>query len=318
MQYIVLDMEWNQPWPGSHAHLPSRMRGEVVQIGAVRVLEDQSVADEFQILIRPRYYKKMNSKVARLTGIRDAVLRENGVSFPEAMARFEHWCGEDCVYLTWGFDDISILKENLAVFGLDSARYDRWFNAQMIFNAQTDGSSNQKALSTAMEQMGIEASRPAHDALGDAYHTAVICSRLRLREGIAAYEQALLEHENGFHGAELPGCVSRSVFHGYADKTEVLTAMSGSENLCPVCGVKMRCGRWFPQPGRRYLAKAECAADGTFFIRVRLVPEEDGTLRANRLVYDRESDVAKSYEALAAKPRRSRRRRKTAKKPASE
>ena len=56
MQYIVLDMEWNQPWPGSHTAkkpLPSPMRGEIVQIGAVRLLENRTVADEFQILIQP-------------------------------------------------------------------------------------------------------------------------------------------------------------------------------------------------------------------------------------------------------------------------
>ena len=67
MQYIVLDMEWNQPWPGSHTAkkpLPSPIRGEIVQIGAVRLLEEQTVADEFQILIQPKYFKKMNRKVA--------------------------------------------------------------------------------------------------------------------------------------------------------------------------------------------------------------------------------------------------------------
>ena len=40
MQYIILDMEWNQPWPGSYSAkkaLPSPLRGEIVQIGAVRV-----------------------------------------------------------------------------------------------------------------------------------------------------------------------------------------------------------------------------------------------------------------------------------------
>ena len=87
MQYIILDMEWNQPWPGSYSAkkaLPSPLRGEIVQIGAVRMTQDQQVADEFQILIRPKYFKKMNRKVASLTGIRDSVLREKGVSFPEA------------------------------------------------------------------------------------------------------------------------------------------------------------------------------------------------------------------------------------------
>ena len=40
MQYIILDMEWNQPWPGSYSAkkaLPSPLRGEIVQIGAVRM-----------------------------------------------------------------------------------------------------------------------------------------------------------------------------------------------------------------------------------------------------------------------------------------
>ena len=39
MQYIILDMEWNQPWPGSYSAkkaLPSPLRGEIVPIGAVR------------------------------------------------------------------------------------------------------------------------------------------------------------------------------------------------------------------------------------------------------------------------------------------
>ena len=57
MQYIILDMEWNQPWPGSYSAkkaLPSPMRGEIVQIGAVRMTQEQQIADELQNLIRPQ------------------------------------------------------------------------------------------------------------------------------------------------------------------------------------------------------------------------------------------------------------------------
>lgn len=312
MQYIVLDMEWNQAWPGSYTAkqpLPSPMRGEIVQIGAVRILADQTVADEFQVLIRPKYFKKMNRKVASLTGIKDALLRENGVSFPDAIERFRSWCGEDCIFLTWGFDDIVVLKENLAVFSLEDGWANRWYNAQMIFNAQTDGGGNQRALKTAMEMMQIPASRPAHDALGDAYHTALICARLNLKEGIDAYEQAVQSHENGFHGAELPGCVARSVFHDYKDKTEAVSAMSGEENLCPVCGGKMSCGRWYSQPGKRYLSMAKCPEHGTFYIRIRLVREDDEHVRVNRLTYDATSAIAESYQALEQKPRRASHRR---------
>lgn len=324
MNYIVLDMEWNQPWPGSPSSkkvLPVQIRGEIIQIGAVRVTEDQQVADEFQIMIRPKYYRHLNRRVSKLTGIKEARLREEGVSFPEAMERFCNWCGEDIVFLTWGFDDIGILRENLALFGLDAGFTQRWYNAQMMFNAQTDGSNAQKALKTAMEMFGIEATRPAHDALGDAYHTALICARLDLKRGAAEYDEALKSHENGFHGAELPGCIARKVFYDYADKRAALASMAGEENICPICGGRMLGSRWFAQPGHRYMDLATCPEDGKFLIRVRLSEQPDGKIRVSRLTYEATSEAAEAYARRvekadpedAGRANRRRRRRRPAK-----
>ena len=304
MQYIVLDMEWNQPWPGSPSAkkvLPVHIRGEIIQIGAVRVTEEQFVEDEFQIMVRPKYYRRLNRRVSKLTGIKESRLLEEGVSFPEAMEAFRTWCGEDFVFLTWGFDDIGILQENLRLFDLDTAWTDRWYNAQMIFNAQTDGSNSQKALKTAMEAFGIEPTRPAHDALGDAYHTALICAMLNLQQGIEEYGAAVKSHENGFHGAEIPGCIDRKVFHGYADRRAALGAMSGEENICPICGSRMLGSRWFAQPGHRYMDLATCPEHGKFLIRVKLSDQQDNTVRVSRLTYEATSEAAEAYARRAEK-----------------
>ena len=304
MNYIVLDMEWNQPWPGSPSAkkvLPVQIRGEIIQIGAVRVTEDQQVTDEFQVLIKPKYYRRLNRRVSKLTGIKESQLRDYGVPMVEAMNRFQKWCGEDVIFLTWGFDDITILRENLRLYGLDENWVERWYNAQMIFNAQTDGSSAQKALKTAMEMFQIEATRPAHDALGDAYHTALICARLDLKKGTQEYGKALKNHVDGFHGAELPGCISRKVFYNYADKKEALGAMSGAENKCPTCGKQMTGTRWFSQPGHRYMDLANCSACGKFLIRVRLSEQPDGTIRVSRLTYEATSQAAEAYARRAEK-----------------
>lgn len=304
MNYIVFDMEWNQPWPGSPSArkvLPVQIRGEIIQIGAVRITEDQTVADEFQVLIRPKYYRRLNRRVSKLTGIKESRLLEEGVSMQKAMADFRQWCGEDIIFLTWGFDDITILRENLRLYGIDENWVNRWYNAQMIFNAQTDGSTAQKALKTAMEIMNIEATRPAHDALGDAYHTALICARLDLKKGVREYEEALQSHINGFHGAELPGCISRKVFYDYPDKHAALTAMSGEENRCPTCGRQMLGKRWFAQPGRRYMDLATCPEHGQFLIRVRLSPQPDEKIRVSRLTYEATSEAAEAYAQRAAK-----------------
>ena len=325
MDYIVLDMEWNQPWPGSPSSrkvLPVQIRGEIIQIGAVRVTEDQFVADEFQVLIKPKYYRKLNRRVSKLTGIKETQLRDEGVPMVEAMEAFRAWCGEDVTFLTWGFDDITILRENLLLYGIDDSWVGRWFNAQMIFNAQTDGSNAQKALKTAMEIFEIEPSRPAHDALGDAYHTALICARLDLKKGTAEYATALKEHVNGFHGAELPGCISRKVFYDYGDKRAALGAMSGEENKCPTCGRQMLGSRWFSQPGRRYMDLATCPEHGKFLIRVRLSDQSDGTVRVSRLTYEATSEAAEAYARRAEKaepdvrrPSSSTRRRRKSKLP---
>ena len=298
MDYIVLDMEWNQPWPGSPSArkvLPVQIRGEIIQIGAVRVTEDQQVEDEFQVMVKPKIYRRLNRRVSKLTGIKESQLREEGVSMEEAMERFRSWCGEDVIFLTWGFDDITILRENLQLYGIAEDWVSRWYNAQMIFNAQTDGSTSQKSLKTAMEMFEIEATRPAHDALGDAYHTALICAKLDLKKGTEEYGTALKSHENGFHGAELPGCINRKVFYDYADKRAALSAMSGAENLCPVCGGKMLGSRWFAQPGRRYMDLASCPKHGKFLIRVRLSDQPDGTVRVSRLTYEGTSEAAEAY-----------------------
>ena len=304
MNYIVLDMEWNQPWPGSPSArkvLPVAIRGEIIQIGAVRVTEDQEVADEFQVMIRPKYYRHLNRRVSKLTGIKESRLKEEGIPFPEAMEQFKAWCGEDIVFLTWGFDDIGILRENLRLFGLEEGWTEKWYNAQMIFNAQTDGSTAQKALKTAMEIFGIEATRPAHDALGDAYHTALICARLDLKRGAEEYGAALKSHENGFHGAELPGCIARKVFYDYADKRAALSAMSGEENKCPTCGRQMLGSRWFAQPGHRYMDLATCPEHGKFLIRVRLSLQQDDLVRVSRLTYEATSEAAETYARRAEK-----------------
>ena len=325
MNYIVLDMEWNQPWPGSPSSrkvLPVQIRGEIIQIGAVRVTEDQQVADEFQVLIKPKYYRKLNRRVGKLTGIKESQLRDEGLPMVEAMEQFRAWCGKDVIFLTWGFDDITILRENLLLYGIDDSWVGRWFNAQMIFNAQTDGSNAQKALKTAMEMFEIEATRPAHDALGDAYHTALICARLDLKRGTEEYAEALKSHVNGFHGAELPGCISRKVFYDYADKRAALSAMTGEENLCPTCGRQMLGSRWFAQPGRRYMDLATCPEHGKFLIRVRLSDQPDGTVRVSRLTYEATSEAAEAYARRAEKaepevhrPSGSQRRRRRSKLP---
>lgn len=316
MGYVVLDMEWNQAMSSHSAifnKLPIHLRGEVIQIGAVKLTEDFKPGEEFQIDVRPVYFRKMHFKVEKLTGI-DKDRLEGGVGFKEAFDKFRKWCGEDCTLLTWGSDDKPIMEQNIIIHDLDWDWISKWINLQVIYNVQTQAGRNQTALSTAMEHFEIEQTRTAHDALGDAYNTALVCSRLNLEEGISGYEQAV---------AQLSTCspdpqsktgavpLEHSAVTGFQTREQAFTDSRISAPLCPDCGEPLRCKRWINQGDRRYMALCSCKLHGKFFLRIRFRSTEEDTWTVNRIVYRADEQMEEFYESKAhPKGRRKRRSRK--------
>ena len=189
MQYIVLDLEWNQTYHekavATQKALSIRLRGEVIQIGAVKLSESLDIIGSYRITVKPRFYKKIHRHVMRLTGIDQAQL-DHGVPLAEAMESFHRFCGDDAVFLTWGPDDLPMLFDNLRANKLEAPFMSRYYDMQPMFNRETDGEKRQRSLEFAMEHFGIEMNLPAHDALNDAYFTAKVAQRLNIAEGMRA------------------------------------------------------------------------------------------------------------------------------------
>ena len=52
MYYIILDMEWNQAMDRAHTvQEPVLLRGEIIQIGAVKCDEDFNLVDKLKICL---------------------------------------------------------------------------------------------------------------------------------------------------------------------------------------------------------------------------------------------------------------------------
>ncbi len=186
MTYILMDMEWNQSMsPKSVVTKPVRLVGEIVQIGAIKLDSDFRPVDTFKINIRPKYYTHMHWKVKKITGLSDADLSD-GKEFAAAMSEFLGWCGDDFVFLTWGFDDAPMLRDNMLLHRLDPSVLPLTYNVQLMFNAQVTHENNQCGLSKALELVD-EPELTAHDALHDAMNTARVCRHLDMKKGIAEY-----------------------------------------------------------------------------------------------------------------------------------
>ena len=283
MHYITLDLEWNQAYAEKalavQKRLSRRLRGEVIQIGAVKLDKNMVPCGSYQIIVKPQYFKKLHKHVSVLTGITQDQM-DLGVSLPEAAERFRKWCGKDFAFLTWGPDDIPMLKENFRIHDIPHTWLDSNYDLQLIFNRQTDDSSKQRSLEYAMDYFEIPQTLPAHDALNDAYFTALVAAKLDVAEGIKTYNlrrgALLLEEVIGDADAG---------DDGYVTIDELLDDGIVKSPVCPICKklllMKLKA---LHSKGQRYTYLTSCKSDGDMLISLKLHRNFNETWRAKRTV----------------------------------
>ncbi|MGI5935612.1 MAG: exonuclease domain-containing protein [Oscillospiraceae bacterium] len=316
MQYIVLDLEWNQAMSSQASifnKLPIRLRGEIIQIGAVKLTGDMLPGEVFKADIKPVYFRRMHHKVKQLTGI-DKERLSKSEKFEAVMKKFLEWCGPDCTFLTWGYDDKGIMEQNLIIHDMDIDWMNNWINLQVIFNIQTGGDGNQKSLVKAMEYYGIEQTRAAHDALDDAYNTAFVCSKMNLLEGLEKYKNAGNQLANRVSPVNNPSAegalpLEHVASRVYDSKAELFGDKDLTGIVCPDCGALLKNFRWVNQGDKRYMTMASCPKHGKFLLRLKLRHAEDDTWCATRLLYRADENMTSYYKRKASRPR-SRGRRK--------
>jgi len=272
MQYIVVDLEWNQPvsyQSSVYRKVGDKLIFEMIQIGAVKLDEEFNIIDSVSIPIRPTHYIKIHPRIKRMTHLGQEEL-EDAPLFLEAMKQFDHWCGEDCCLLTWGCDDVSVLKQNVDFFGWDKpipAAYD----IQVLFSEAFELGKDRKGLKAAMEMVAVEeeADRSFHNALHDAYYTARVLQKLPEPRKVLTHPQQakVLIHERRSGRMRCPV----KAFDGFKKAMEAARSPK-----CPACGKDMALdGDYVYQTGDKYVAIALCKDHGEHFVRLRLEPSDD-------------------------------------------
>ncbi len=295
MFYITLDLEWNQAYAQKalavQRQLSCRLRGEVIQIGAVKLDKNMQPCGSYQIIVKPKYFKKLHRHVSELTGITQDQM-DVGTPLPDAAASFRKWCGNDFVFLTWGPDDIPMLKENFNVHKIDSSWLEKTYDLQLIFNRQTDGANKQRSLEYAMEFFEIPQRLPAHDALNDAYFTALVAAKLDVASGIALYDSARGNHlEESVIGDADAGA------DGYVTISEMLEDDIVASPNCPICKAKLESlGKPLHTKGQKYTLIYNCKKDGDMVLTLKLHRNFNDTWRAKRTIDEATDEKIAAYQ----------------------
>ena len=281
MNYIIFDLEWNQPtsWDLAVTN-PVFLSGEIIEIGAVKLNEQFQPVDELRLFVSPQYYAKMHKKVASLTGIRDRDLAEKGVSFPKACEKFFSWCGEEYAFMTWSMSDIPVLIDNMILHDLDLSHLPECYDIQRIFSREIMRTETRYSLDTALSLMK-ETGDTAHDALHDARNTAKICNHLDLEQYLGEYTSKIFaEKPNGKF---------------YETRHQVLGDPQLQTFVCPWCGQIVHCEKWIALGGSIYWGYGLCPDEDEFIIQLFIDDCGRQGFAAKRIVFEMSDDLWDVY-----------------------
>lgn len=247
MNYIVVDLEWNQSPQGKKYEI-KEIPFEIIEIGAVRLSQDLNVIDEFDRVVRPQLYKELHFKTQEIItmGMKDLQL---GDHFTNVIEDFLNWCGDDFVFCTWGSTDLIELQRNMKYYNVKNPFKMPliFYDIQKLFSILYDDGKSRTALQNAAEFLNIM-NGEYHKAINDASYTAQIMKKMDFEEAKKFYS---IDYFNIPYKRSNEIYVNYENYHKYISRgfRKKETLMADKEVLSCRC----------------YLCKSECAAEIPWF-----------------------------------------------------
>lgn len=299
MNYIVLDLEWNQGGEGEE-QLTDVMPFEVIEIGAVKCNEKKDVVDRFQRLIRPQLYHKLHYVTKKMLGLSMEDLEQEAY-FPEVIQEFLDWCGEDIVFCTWGPLDLLELQRNIRYHGLmESWQQDsknpffkgplEFLDIQKLFSLQYEDKKSRRNLEYAIDYLGIMKDMPFHRALDDAYYTAKVLARITNQdvEAHVSFDCFSLPKDRKCEIHKQFSDYQKYISREFEDKAEAMADKEVISTKCYLCHKNLRKKiRWFSPNGKHFLSISYCDKHGYVKSKIRAKKSENGLIyvvKTNRFV----------------------------------
>ena len=313
MDYIVMDLEWNQNPYGKcnhHADIPF----EIIEIGAVRVSEDREILDTYQQVIKPRVYKKLHYKIQEITHFTMDELN-HGKDFRKVIREFLEWCGDDYMFCTWGTMDLVELQKNMKHYKLERVLEFPLFyvDLQKMFSLRYDDGHMKRNLSSAVEYLNIEEDRGFHRALSDAYYTARVMQEMdfeKYKERLSIdtfYSPRIKEEEVFVRFDEYTKLVTRE----FLTKDEMFRDEDVSTMKCNQCDHPLDIILdWFSDSGKTYYCLGKCPEHGYVRGKIKIKKREEDSFFAIKIMKSTDEEGANSIFEKQESIREKRRERR--------
>lgn len=308
MNYIVFDLEWNQSNTGREPEV-EELPFEIIEIGAVKLNSEMKFIGEFSQLVKPEVYQEMHYITRKLIHIQMAEL-QGGRPFPIVMDEFLDWCGEDCVFCTWGPLDLMELQRNMRFYDMTplSDKPFKFYDVQKLFSLAYEDGKQRRSLEYAIDFLQMEKDIPFHRAFSDAYYAGKVLEQISLND---QSEDKTILHNFSYDVFNLPKKKSDEiniVFDNYAkyisrefdDKADILLDKSVMGTKCYFCQKNnKRIVKWFTPNGKHYYTVAHCLRHGYTKSKIRIRKAEHGGTYAVKTCKNISSEDAKLIKEKA-------------------
>ncbi len=310
VNYVVLDLEWNQPMDGIKSE-DRELPFEIVEIGAILLNEERKIIGEFTQIVKPTVYHVMNEVTRNLIHLRMKELKQ-GKTFPETMKEFLEWCGEDYVFCTWGSLDLVELQRNMKYHGLEpfDTRPFPYLDVQKLFSIAFEDRKVRRSLEYAVEYLKIPVDIPFHRAFSDAYYTAKVMALIEDPDVFSNYsfdtyhiptsrkdEVSVLFHD-----------YAKYISRGFDDKTDAMQDREVISTRCYVCKKNARRRiNWFSPNGKHFYSVSQCEKHGYMKGKIRLKKSETGKIyvvKTQKLISEEEMEQIAGKRATMREQRR--------------
>ncbi|MGN0244055.1 MAG: exonuclease domain-containing protein [Lachnospiraceae bacterium] len=324
MNYICLDLEWNQ---AEDVPTNESVPFEIIEIGAVKLDADFQVVDTYEALVKPKLYKKLHHHVKKMVGYTETHLKQ-GDSFVTACKNFLEWCGDNYRFVTWGDMDLLQLQRNMAYYHVHKLPKPLvYYNLQRIYSIEIKAYERGLSLETAVEELHLEKDMPFHRAISDAHYTARIWQLL---------DHSLLLPEYSYDFYQNPQNKEEEIRHTYpnryefisrefAEKKSIMKRNEITKINCYLCeqiqeeaglskeGKVSKKLAWFSGGGNNYYALAKCKKHGYIAGKIKIKQSENGHYFAHKILKRIDEEQAKQI-VLRKKEIQIRRRERAKKK----
>lgn len=316
MNYILLDLEWNQA--GDKSRENPEIPFEIIEIGAVKMDAKGRVLGEYSALIRPQVYPELFYRVREVVRISVEELEREGRPFCEVLGEFMAWCGEDFIFCTWGSMDLTEFQKNIVYYGIKNPfpfpLY--YYDIQKLYSLQYGDGKSRSALDTAVHELDLELDAPFHRALSDAWYTGLVMQNLRmhnLRKMVSVdYFRVPAGHEEEIY-LVFDG-YSKFVSMAYPSREEAMKAHNVTSMVCYRCGRSVRRRlNWFSDQAKHYYGLAYCPVHGWLKGKIRVKhpvgSDKVFMVKTQKLVsQDEAAKILVRHEQLRQKRRENRRK----------